>query len=125
MAYLLWLAVKVLCAGPVRPAQVAAAPVARIFREAMVVNLLNPKVALFILSFLPQFVDPARPVLPQFLTLGLVFSAGGLAVNGLVGGFAGSLGGRLAQSDILSRWLGRISACIFAALALRLAGMER
>ncbi len=125
VGYLLWLAWKSLRSGPVGATLVQAAPYARVFREALVVNLLNPKVILFILSFLPQFVDPARPVLPQFLVLGLVFSAGGLLVNGLVGGFAGSLGGQLARSDVLSRWLGRISAGIFGLLALRLAVMER
>ncbi|MFZ1483085.1 MAG: LysE family translocator [Paracoccaceae bacterium] len=125
VAYLLWLAWKALKAGPVRPARVAPASVARVFREALVVNLLNPKVALFILAFLPQFVDTARPVVPQFLTLGLVFSAGGLVVNGLVGGFAATIGGRLARSDTMSRWLGRTSAAIFGLLALRLAVMQR
>ena len=91
----------------------------------LLVNLLNPKVILFILAFLPQFVDPTRAILPQFLTLGLVFSLGGLLVNGAVGMFAGSIGQRLARSADLSKWLGRISASIFGALALRLALMPR
>ena len=125
VGYLLWLAVKSLRAGPAVPATATRAPAGRVFREALLVNLLNPKVIFFILSFLPQFVDPARPVLPQFLVLGLVFCAGGLVVNGLVGGFAGSIGGRLAGSAALTRWLGRVSAGIFAVLALRLAVMER
>ena len=125
VGYLLWLAFRALRSGPVRPTAVARAPVAKVFREALLVNLLNPKVILFILSFLPQFVDPTRPVVPQFLTLGLVFCAGGLAVNGFVGGFAATIGGRLARSDTMSRWLGRATAAIFAALALRLAVMER
>src|SRR5690606_14050524 len=116
---------KALRAGPVRPAEVAPAPAAQVFRQAMLVNLLNPKVALFILSFLPQYVDPARPVLPQFMVLGLVFTGGGLLVNGIVGGSAGSIGGRLARSDLLSRWLGRVTAGIFTLLAVRLAAMER
>ncbi|MGB4829506.1 MAG: LysE family translocator [Paracoccaceae bacterium] len=125
VAYLLWLAVRALRAGPAQPTTVTRAPIGRVFRDALLVNLLNPKVILFILSFLPQFVDPTRPVVPQFLTLGLVFSAGGLVVNGFVGGFAATIGGRLARSDTMSRWLGRATAAIFAALALRLAVMER
>jgi threonine/homoserine/homoserine lactone efflux protein len=125
VAYLLWLAVRALRApGPVA-ASVRALPLGRVFREALLVNLLNPKVILFILAFLPQFVDPAQPVLPQFLVLGAVFCAGGLAVNGLVGGFAGTIGGRLAQSAALARWLSRATAAIFAGLALRLAMMQR
>lgn len=126
VAYLLWLAIGALretSALRVRMGQPL--PVAKVFRQALVVNLLNPKVILFILSFLPQFVDPGRPVIPQFLALGLVFSAGGLVVNGLVAGFAGSIGLRLARSDSMSRWLGRVSAGIFGLLALRLALMER
>jgi threonine/homoserine/homoserine lactone efflux protein len=98
---------------------------ARAFREALMVNLLNPKVILFVLAFLPQFVDPTRAVLPQFLTLGVVFSFGGLVVNGAVGLFAGHLGRRLATSAVFGRWLGRVTAGIFALLALRLALMER
>lgn len=125
VAYLLWLAVRALRApGPVA-ANVQVLPLGRVFREALLVNLLNPKVILFILAFLPQFVDPARPVLPQFLVLGAVFSTGGLAVNGLVGGFAGTIGGRLARSAALARWLSRATAAIFAGLALRLAMMQR
>ena len=125
VAYLLWLALRALKTGPVTATQVARAPVARVFRDALVVNLLNPKVIFFILAFLPQFVDATRPVVPQFLTLGLVFCAGGLVVNGVVGGFAASIGGRLAKSDTMSRWLGRATAGIFGLLALRLAVMER
>lgn len=126
VGYLLWLAVSALRGqGALMAATVAPRPVGRIFAEALMVNLLNPKVILFILAFLPQFVDPARPVLPQFLILGLAFSLGGFLVNGLVGGFAGSIGQRMARSERLARWLGRASAGVFGLLALRLALMER
>lgn len=126
VAYLLWLAIAALRSPPfAADAAVAPAPAGRVFLQALMVNLLNPKVILFILAFLPQFVDPSRPVLPQFLTLGLVFSAGGLLVNGAVGLFAGSIGQRLARSASLARWLSRISATIFGALALRLALLPR
>ena len=126
VGYLLWLAVAALRSSPfATEAQVTPTSTARAFWQGLMVNLLNPKVILFILAFLPQFVDPTRPVVPQFLTLGLVFCAGGLAVNGFVGGFAATIGGRLARSDTMSRWLGRATAAIFAALALRLAVMER
>lgn len=123
--YLLVLAVQSLRGGVVRPGEVVAARPLVIFRQAFMVNILNPKVILFILAFLPQFVDPARPVLPQFLTLGAVFCIGGLVVNGVVGGMAGGIGRRLAQSQGLARWLGRVSAGIFAGLAIRLALLQR
>jgi len=122
VAYLLYLAVQSLRAGPlaVRGA-LAARSLGRVFTDGLVVNLLNPKVILFILAFLPQFVDPARAVLPQFLVLGLVFSLGGFVVNGIVAVFAGGAGQRLAGSAVFARWLGRVGAVIFAGLALRLA----
>ncbi len=125
VAYLLWLAVKSWNAGRPEIASVTRAPVLRVFREALVVNLLNPKVALFILAFLPQFVTASRPVLPQFLALGLIICAGGLLINGAVGLFAGRIGRALLRSDRLARGMNRVTGGIFAALALRLAVMEK
>ena len=126
VGYLLWLAVAALRSSPfATEAQVAPASASRAFWQGLMVNLLNPTVILFILAFLQQFVDPTRAILPQFLTLGVVFSLGGLVVNGAVGLFAGSIGQRVARSAGLSRWLSRISATIFGALALRLALMPR
>lgn len=126
VGYLSWLAVAALRASPfATEAQVAPTTARKAFGQGLIVNLLNPKVILFILAFLPQFVDPTRAILPQFLTLGLVFSAGGLMVNGAVGLFAGSIGQRVARSAGLALWLNRISATIFGALALRLALMPR
>ncbi|MFN3575744.1 MAG: LysE family translocator [Tabrizicola sp.] len=126
VGYLLWLAIAALRASPfAREAQVAPTTPAVAFWQGLMVNLLNPKVILFILAFLPQFVDPSRAILPQFLTLGLVFSLGGLIVNGAVALFAGSIGQRIARSAGMARWLSRISATIFGALAVRLALMPR
>jgi threonine/homoserine/homoserine lactone efflux protein len=126
VGYLLWLALAALRAGPgaLQPSR-DTFPTGKIFVQALIVNLMNPKVILFILAFLPQFVDPSRPLLPQFMTLGVVFSLGGLIVNGAVGFFAGSIGQRIARSAALAKWLSRISATIFGALALRLALMPR
>ena len=123
VAYLLWLAWATL-RSPLGGGKTAAIRPSRAFTDAVVVNVLNPKVALFVLAFLPQFVDPSRPVLPQFLTLGMVLIIGGLIVNGLVGVFAAGIGRRLARSAGLELWLKRISASIFVALAARLA-LER
>lgn len=124
VAYLLWLAVQALRAGPVGAVKVAGSS-SRAFRDGLLVNLTNPKVILFVLAFVPQFVDAARPVLPQFLVFGAILSLGGLAVNGLVGVGAGGIGQRMARSPGFARWLGRISAGVFAALAVRLAVMQR
>lgn len=98
----------------------------RAFREAVLVNVLNPKVAVFILAFLPQFVDPARGSgFLQFLLLGTVFNAGGTLVNALVGGFAGRIGGWLAGRAGLARAFQRVTGLIFLGLAARLAFERR
>ncbi len=126
VAYLLYLAVQSLRAAPLAARGAAVArPLGRVFLDGMMVNLLNPKVILFILAFLPQFVDPSRAVLPQFLVLGAVFALGGLVVNGVVAVFAGGVGQRLAGSTVFARWLGRVGAVIFAGLALRLALIQK
>ncbi|MBE0454318.1 LysE family translocator [Roseovarius autotrophicus] len=124
VAYLLWLAVQCLRQGPLRPdAPVLASTHA--FRQGIMVNLTNPKVILFVLAFVPQFVDPARSILPQFLIYGAVLSIGGLVINGAVGVSAGGIGRRLATSARFARGLGLASAAIFAGLAARLALMQR
>ncbi|MEL6888340.1 MAG: LysE family translocator, partial [Pseudomonadota bacterium] len=121
VAYLLWLAVQTLRhrlgtqAMPHAPR--------RAFRAGLMVNLTNPKVILFVLAFVPQFVDPVvGPVLPQFLIFGALLALGGFVINGAVGVFAGGAGQRLARG---SRILDYVSASVFAALAARLAILER
>tara|TARA_R110002049_G_scaffold29972_2_gene102027 strand:+ start:111982 stop:112596 length:615 start_codon:yes stop_codon:yes gene_type:complete len=123
VAYLLYLAAQAL-----RPTSAArdAAPALRArraFRTGFIVNLTNPKVILFVLAFVPQFVVPqAGSVLGQFLIFGAVLALGGFMINGAVGYFAAGLGRRLAGGG---RMLSYISSGIFVALAARLAVMER
>lgn len=123
VAYLLWLAARTLrrpfaSAGPCGSGHA--------FRDALLVNLTNPKVILFVLAFIPQFTDPARaPILPQFLIFGAVLALGGLVINGAVGMSAGGLGRQIARSPRFARGLSCVSTGVFAALAIRLAVMER
>lgn len=125
VAYLLWLALgAVRGAGAVR-AEAVAISARNAFRQALVVNLTNPKVILFVLALIPQFVDPARGVLAQFLIFGAVLAAGGFVVNGLVGVFAGGIGRHMARSAGFARGLGWVSAAIFSVLAVRLALLQR
>jgi len=121
VAYLVWLAVQTLRhratadMPPVSPA--------RAFGTGLIVNLTNPKVILFVLAFVPQFVVPAAgSVLGQFLIFGAMLSLGGFVINGLVGVFASGLGQRLAQGSRMLDW---ITATVFAGLAARLAILER
>ncbi|WHZ34616.1 MULTISPECIES: LysE family translocator [unclassified Sagittula] len=94
---------------------------ARAARQGFVVNMTNPKFILFVLAFVPQFVDPARPVLPQFLIFGTMMGAGGLLVNGLVGQFAGRLRRHLQGGTGTERGLRYACATLFGGLAVRLA----
>ena len=122
VAYLLWLARQALReSGAI--GEVPAKAARHAFRSGLVVNLTNPKVIHFVLAFIPQFLVPeAGPVILQLLVFGAVIGVGGLLVNGLVGTWAGSLGRRFARGN---RWLDRVTTGIFAALALRLAVLER
>ena len=106
---------------PLRNANVQKTGAGKAFFDGMIVNLLNPKVILFVLAFVPQFVNPeSGNILGQFLIFGLVLAVGGMLVNGGVGVFAGTLGQRMTGPGF-ARGLGWISAGIFVALAARLA----
>ena len=121
VTYLLWLAVQTWRSDAT--AQTAKVAPKSAFRSGLIVNLTNPKVILFVLAFVPQFVVPeAGPVLIQFMVLGLVLSLGGFSINALVGVFASGLGRRLTRGGRALRW---ISSGIFVALAARLAVLER
>ena len=120
VAYLLWLAWRTLR----RPAKISgdvSVRAARAFWDGFLVNLTNPKVILFILAFLPQFVDPAKPVLLQFWVFGLILAVNGFFINGLVGVFAGGIGRAMTRKPGFARILSYVTATIFGALALRLA----
>jgi threonine/homoserine/homoserine lactone efflux protein len=93
-AYLIYLGIRRLLdrAAVSAPGETPAIPMRRAFVDGAVVNVLNPKTALFFLAFLPQFVDPARGAGgPQVLALGLVFVMLGLLTDGLYAVAAGSV----------------------------------
>jgi threonine/homoserine/homoserine lactone efflux protein len=93
----------------------------KVFYQGMITNILNPKVALFFLAFLPQFVEPSGNMNLQMLILGIIFNINGAVVNFIVAVFASRAGSvlrsRLRDSKII-RW---ISASVFIGLGLRLA----
>jgi threonine/homoserine/homoserine lactone efflux protein len=117
--YLVWLAWKTF-RTPLVVAEVPSARMTRAFRDGLIVNLSNPKVILFMLALLPQFVDPARPVLPQFLAYGAVIAAGAFVLNALVGVFSGGLGRRFLRNPRTERGMRLATGSIFAALAARI-----
>jgi len=92
-----------------------------LYRRGIVMNLTNPKVLLFFLALLPQFVALARgSATTQIVVLGAVFMLATLVVFGGVAFFAGLAGERLAASARLQRWLTRSASVVFVGLALRL-----
>ena len=85
-------------------------------------NVFNPKVALFFLAFLPQFIDAESPSKAwAFVLLGLVFTVNGTFVTAAVALVAGRLGRWLSQGSRSGRWIDRVVGCMFIGLGLRLA----
>ena len=80
-------------------------------------QLLNPKVAIFFLAFLPQFVDPDRgPVAPQIVVLGAVLAALGLVIDTLYALAASRLGAWLGRSATVARRQAQVSGGVYLAL---------
>ncbi len=126
-AYLLYLAYLTLRhSGAVRLGQADERPALVLFQRGFIMNVLNPKVALFFLAFLPQFVDPQRGSVPlQMLLLGGLFMAQAVVLFTVLGYFSGSIGGYLLARPKLAKYLDGLTAGVFTALALRLAFAER
>ncbi|WP_213297685.1 LysE family translocator [Paraburkholderia sacchari] len=123
-AYLVWIGVKALrsqglAAAGDRPRQ----PLSTIFRQSVLGNVMNPKVTLFFVVFLPQFVDThgAQSVTLQMLELGLVFMAQTVVVFSLFGLCAGTIGGWLKRRPRAGVWLDRLAGITFIAIGIRVA----
>jgi threonine/homoserine/homoserine lactone efflux protein len=92
-----------------------------VFLQGFLTNVLNPKVALFFLAFLPQFVASDAPSKPlAFLLLGVIFDFNGTIWNLLVAWFAARLS-RLAPSAAFKAWFNRCVGCLFIGVGIRLA----
>jgi threonine/homoserine/homoserine lactone efflux protein len=101
---------------------------AHLFWHGVVVNVLNPKTALFFLAFLPQFVDPAAgPVAPQMLVLGTLLVGLGVLSDGSYALLAAGAGRRLRSAERSRRLLERVSGGVFVGLGVvaALAGEPR
>ena len=122
-AYLVFLGVKALRSH----GEVAGrAPRGSAYRQAIVVQLLNPKVTLFFLAFLPQFVRPENgSVALQLTVLGIIFILLGLVSTLVYAVSAGSLGNFLRRNPVVLKWQGKVVGGIYCALGVRLALQER
>lgn len=93
----------------------------RVLWRATVTNILNPKIVLFYLAFLPQFVDADRGnTTVQLLVLGLTFVVVGLVIDAMIGVAAGRLGTWLQRRKGADTVLNRVAGTVFIALAVRL-----
>ena len=98
------------------------APLSRYFLQGVASDLLNPKVALFFLAYLPQFVNPnAGSAALQLLTLGLIFALLALVVVGALGLFSGTVGEWFGSRPRVADGLRWITGSVFVCLGLRLA----
>ena len=127
-AYLLYLAWGAFRAGAEGlPDGATLAPgAARLYRRGIVMNVTNPKVAIFFLAFLPQFADPERAPVPlQVLLFGVVFIACASVVFASIAWGAGRLGGWLRRSPGVQVLMNRLAGAVFVVLALRLVSVQR
>jgi len=98
----------------------------QLYRRGIIMNITNPKVSMFFLAFLPQFVDPGRgAVTGQIIQLGMLFIVATGLVFGSVALLAGSLGAWLSRSETAQRALNVAAGCLFVGLAVRLAVASR
>lgn len=96
--------------------------VSRLYRKGILMNVLNPKVALFFLAFFPQFIDPSvtAPVL-QMLLLGLVFMVQAFCIFSLVAVLAERLSRRLMQNPRISLFMNTTEAVIYCIIGVSIA----
>jgi len=96
------------------------------FRQGVLTNVLNPKVALFFLAFLPQFIEPAPGTkVLAFLSLGLTFVTTGTIWCFILAWFASAFSERLRTSETVAQWLNRTAGVLFVFLGVRLATVKQ
>ncbi len=126
-AYLVWLGIKAWREKGVVDAAFAASPSngRHVYRRSVLTGVLNPKVAVFFLAFLPQFVHPERGLVwLQFIVLGVLLSLIGFSNSCLLALAIGRFGRKLSASPRIARWRQRLIGSVFVGLGVRLA-MQR
>jgi threonine/homoserine/homoserine lactone efflux protein len=116
-----WLALKSSGGTTLDATEVAPETPMQLFWRGVVANAINPKVVMFFLAFLPQFVNTARGDAPsQIVQLGLTFTLQAALIFGALGWFAGQVGAWLGRHGKAGLWLDRTAGVIFVGLGLRL-----
>lgn len=124
--YLIYLGIRMALAKPARPTDAPVLnderPLKKVFWQAVVTNILNPKVVLFFLSFFPQFVlTDAQHKTVAFLLLGATFVAMSTVWNSGTAFLAGTLARRAGRNPRVKLWLERLVGGAFVALGIKLA----
>jgi threonine/homoserine/homoserine lactone efflux protein len=127
-AYLVWLGLHALAAAvprtPAEPPERGARRRGSPFRQGLLSNLLNPKIALVFTTLIPQFVDPARPAVPQTLLLAAIFLLLGLVWLTSYALLVAKLSEVLRRSAV-RRALSALTGAVLTALGVRLAFERR
>ncbi len=127
-AYLVYLGIKTLRAREHREPwrRASAVSLSKAFNRAIITGLLNPKVAIFFLAFLPQFVNPRRgSTFLQFVLLGLILASLDLFYESTLALVTGTLGSRLMRNARFALWRQRLTGTVLIGLGVRLAFVVR
>ncbi|MYM84719.1 LysE family transporter [Duganella sp. FT50W] len=123
-AYLIWLGIGALRSRGGARVEGAGLPdesLGKLFSKGLFANTINPKVVLFFLSFLPQFVVAERGDAGwQTAQLGLLFTLQAVVLFGLLGYFSGAVGAWINRTPSAAKWMDRVAGAIFVGLGLRL-----
>lgn len=124
-AYILWMAVGLLRArrsDATTAAAVPPLPYRKVFAQGLLTNVLNPKVALFFLAFVPQFIDAAAPNKAlAFVILGCIFNFNGMLWCVSLALFTAFASARLKVNPTVALWLNRVTGGLFVWLGVKLA----
>ncbi|MFJ7935799.1 LysE family translocator [Sporosarcina sp. NPDC096371] len=128
VAYLVYLGIRAILEKPSDPQMPKVSTVTNggAYRQAIVVEVLNPKTALFFLAFLPQFVQPAQgSTIVQFLILGLIFVLMSVIYTTLFAMSIGVLGKFVKRVSWMNRWSGKIVGAVYIGIGLKVAMQSR
>ena len=124
-AYIIWMAIGLLRSKRGEPGQrlaVPPLPYRKIFAQGFLTNILNPKVAIFFLAFVPQFIDAAAPNKAlAFIILGCIFNVNGMLWCVSLALFKALVSARVKVNPAVSLWLNRVTGGLFIWLGIKLA----
>lgn len=124
-AYIIWMAIGLLRSKRGEPGQrlaVPPLPYRKIFAQGFLTNILNPKVAIFFLAFVPQFIDAAAPNKAlAFIILGCIFNVNGMLWCVSLALFTALVSARVKVNPAVSLWLNRVTGGLFIWLGIKLA----